>query len=405
MVILSNLNVWDIEKKNFVKRDLELEIDENKVKLTQKEIDASDLLALPPLFDIHVHFREPGYEYKETIETGSLAAFSSGIFTVLDMPNTNPITDSVKAITQKKEIARKQDYVDVLIAAALTETNHTELESIEQHCDAYKVFMSESFGSLSISYETIERSLATLEDLMSVKPIFFHAEDPAILELHKNEHQHHRKRPEEAEASAIQQILTWSEEYPNLKFHITHISSNLSIKILEMANRKNLTLDTCPRYIYFNQNTKMDSNIKQVNPPLRNAVDNEILLKSLATGLIDMVSSDHSPHSFEEKQNNSISGMPGVQELVPSIISLVNNGELEWERAIEALYDLPTNLFNLPEREIDSDLIILNANTPVEVSKEWIKSKAKWSPYENMNFTGQMIYAVKNGKVVYQNDL
>ena len=221
MVVFSNLSVWDIKKREFIQQDFDFQKGDSEIRTSSVEIDASELIAVPPFVDIHVHFREPGYEYKENILTGSKAAFSSGIFTVLDMPNTNPITDSVKTILQKKELAKKQNYVDILVASALTEKNLSNLSDIEHHADAYKVFMSESFGNLSISYETIEKSLAKLEDLESGKPIFFHAEDPKILEQNKLHSSHNRQRPPEAEASAIQQVLSWALDFPKLKFHIT----------------------------------------------------------------------------------------------------------------------------------------------------------------------------------------
>ncbi len=403
MVVFSNLRVWDVKKREFVQQDLDFQKDESTIKTSSAEIDASELIAIPPLIDIHVHFREPGYEYKENILTGSKAAFSSGIFTVLDMPNTNPITDSVKTILQKKVLAKKQNYVDILVASALNEKNLSDLDEIEQHANAYKVFMSESFGNLSISYETIEKSLAKLEDLESGKPIFFHAEDPEILEQNKLHSSHNRQRPPEAEASAIQQVLSWALDFPKLKFHITHISSGLSLRILELSKHVNVTLDTCPRYIYFNQNSEIEDKLKQVNPPLRNSIDCDMLLKSLATGLIDMVSSDHSPHTLEEKLEKSVSGMPGVQELVPSILSLINKREIEWDRAIEALYGFPSALLNLPKIDLNQNMIILNMSDPIEITKKWIKSKAKWSPFENQMFVGQMLYAVKEGKIVFEN--
>ncbi len=404
MVIFSNLRVWDIEKREFVHQDLDFQKDESAINFSNTEIDASELIALPPLVDIHVHFREPGYEHKENILSGAKAALSSGIFTVLDMPNTNPITDSVNTILQKKELAEKQHYVKLLVASALTERNYNELDEINVHADAYKVFMSESFGNLSVSYETIENSLAKLESIESSKPIFFHAEDPKILENSKSYSSHNKRRPPEAEAIAIQQVLSWALDFPKLKFHITHISSGLSLRILELSKHENVTLDTCPRYIYFDQTSELEDKLKQVNPPLRNRIDSDLLLKSLATGLIDMVCSDHSPHTLEEKLEKSISGMPGVQELVPSTLSLINKGEIEWDRAIEALYTFPSSLLNLPKIELNQNMIILNMSDPIEITKNWVKSKAKWSPFEKQLFVGQMFYAVKEGKIVFENE-
>ncbi len=404
MVLFSNLRVWDIEKREFVKQDLDFQKDDSIIKTFATEIDASELIAIPPLVDIHVHFREPGYEHKENMLSGAKAALSSGIFTVLEMPNTNPITDSVNTILQKKKLAEKQNYVKLLVASAITEKNYNELDEINVHADAYKVFMSESFGNLSVSYETIENSLVKLESIESSKPIFFHAEDPKILEISKSHSSHNKRRPPEAEANAIQQVLSWALDFPKLKFHITHVSSGLSLRILELSKHTNVTLDTCPRYIYFNQTSGVEDKLNQVNPPLRDRIDSDLLLKSLATGLIDMVSSDHSPHTLEEKLTKSVSGMPGVQELVPSILSLLNKGEIEWDRVIEALYSFPSALLNLPKIDLTQNMIILNMSDPVTITKNWVKSKAGWSPFEKQLLVGHMLYAVKEGKIVYETE-
>jgi dihydroorotase len=199
-------------------------------------------------------------------------------------------------------------------------------------------------------------------------------------------------------------VLSWALDFPNLKFHITHVSSGLSLRILEISKHVNVTLDTCPRYIYLNQASEMEEKLKQVNPPLRTSIDSDMLLKSLATGLIDMVSSDHSPHTLEEKLEKSISGMPGVQELVPSILSLINKREIEWDRAIEALYGFPSALLNLPKIDLSQNMVILNMSDPIKITKNWVKSKAKWSPFENQMLVGQMLYAVKEGKIVFENE-
>ena len=116
-----------------------------------------------------------------------------------------------------------------------------------------------------------------------------------------------------------------------------------------------------------------------------------------------MVSSDHSPHTLEEKLEKSVSGMPGVQELVPSILSLINKREIEWDRVIEALYGFPSALLNLPKINLSQNMIILNMSNPIEITKNWVKSKANWSPFENQMFVGQMLYAVKEGKIVFEN--
>jgi dihydroorotase len=398
MTILQNLRFWDMETRTF--QTIESEVDTTLQELNQREIDCSKYIAIPPAIDLHVHFREPGFEHKEDFVSGAKAALSGGVYYVLDMPNTNPITDSVKTILQKKELAKKQKLIEVLFAAALTNDNRTEIEDLDQHCNAYKIFMSESFGNLSISYENIEKSLARLEQVESIKPIFFHAEDPIILEQNKMEILHEKKRPPEAEASAVQSVLKWASEYPKLKFHITHVSSSLSLKLLELIDVKNVTTDTCTRYLYFNRDSEIPQHFKKVNPPLREPSDNLNLVESLSTGILDIISSDHSPHTIEEKTKNQLSGMPGVQELLPSLLTLVKRKEIGWERAIEAIHTYPFKLFNLENLDTSRNFVIVDMNEPFKIDKTWIKSKARWSPFENSSLFGDVKYVIKNNQLM-----
>ena len=406
MINLENIRFWDITKKEFIRKDIEIEADISKFKDLNKHIDCQNFYGIPAGIDIHVHFRQPGYEHKEDIESGCKAALHGGTLAVLDMPNTNPITDSVETLLQKKRIASKQNYVKVLVAVALTGKNLSQIRVLDENCDAYKVFMAESFGNLSITSEDIESALNKLENYESTKPIIFHAEDPEILEQHKHRDNHYRQRPPEAEASGIQKVLQWAKDYSKLKFHITHLSSHLSLKILEISNIKNLTTDTCPRYLMLTRTSEMLECFKKVNPPLRDSLDSAKLLEALAKGQIEMLSSDHSPHTIQEKTDPQLcpSGMPGVQEIVLTALHLVAIHAIDWERAIEALNLFPSRLFNLEDDEWFSDsFIIVDPEKFTTISKEWVKSKSGWSPFEGKTLKGKIDYIIKNGELVARN--
>jgi dihydroorotase len=401
MVEFKNLKVWNPDSKDFVISDLNFGVNTNISLPDDKVIDGSNFVCLPLGIDIHVHFREPGYTHKEDMLSGAEAALHGGVTTVLEMPNTNPITDSVEQILYKKEIAQKVKFVDILIAAAITDDNYNNLITIDEHCDAYKIFMSESFGNLSIKEENIESSLNFLEQIGSSKPIFFHAEDASILHSKSEEKEHFKQRPPEAEAVAVQSILRWAHDYSALKFHITHVSSALSLKLLEFATLDNLTTDTCPRYLYFDQETDLSPTLKKVNPPLRTPNDRNQLIEALSKGVINMISSDHSPHTLEEKENSEPSGMPGVQTLIPSLMTLVQANELEWERAIEAYHTFPSKLLNLEHKNILQNCMILDTINPFEVNKNWIKSKSQWSPFEGRMLQGRIKYVIKSEEIIH----
>ena len=405
MVNFSNLKLWNSDKRDFETRDLEANYNTSMMKLESEDIDCRDYLGIPLGIDLHVHFREPGYEHKEDFLSGAEAALFGGILTVLDMPNTNPITDSIKELKQKRKLADKQNVVDILLASAITNNNSSQITQLDSYCDAYKVFMSESFGNLMINEDYINVALTNLEELETKKPIIFHAEDSVILKEREHETSHYRKRPAEAEAIAVQKVLQWAKDYKSLKFHLTHISSSLSLKMLEIANNGNLSSDTCPRYLYFNQFSNLDENFKKVNPPLRQETDNNMLIEAISKGTIDMISSDHSPHTIEEKKMLQPSGMPGVQELLPSLFTLVHNGDLEWERAIEAYYSFPSKLLNITARPAEANLLIIDPFTPFTINKEWIKSKCGWTAFENTILFGIPRFVIKNSQILIQNKI
>ena len=401
MIEFQNLKVWNREIKDFEVKDLNFEVNSKLSDSLKREIDDPKLICLPSGIDIHVHFREPGYTHKEDMISGSEAALYGGITTVLEMPNTNPITDSVDQVLLKKKLAEKQDFVDILIAAAITDGNYQNLEKLNEHCDAYKVFMSESFGKLAVKEKNVEAALSQLEQIESSKPVIIHAEDSHILNSKVDEKIHEKQRPPEAEAMAIQTVLKWAYDFPSLKFHITHVSSSLSLKLLELVELSNLSTDTCPRYLFFDQESDLSTSLRKVNPPIRSPNDRSQLVEALSKGIIDMISSDHSPHTIEEKKTTSPSGMPGVQELMPSLLTLVHSNEIEWERAIEAFHTFPSILLNLELSNIAENCIIIDLSTPFEINKSWIKSKSQWSPFEGRILFGKVKCVVKSGEIIH----
>jgi len=402
MIKFENILTWNQKTRTFELRDLvAYETRSPFVRNIGKNINCEGLLAIPHAFDIHVHFREPGYTHKEDFYTGSQAALFGGVTAVLDMPNTNPPTLTKKDILTKKRLAEEKAIIDVFIAVAITNQNADTIKEVDEHADAYKVFLGETFGKLAINADNLHKALASLEELETEKTIIFHAESQEIIEYHKHESTHEKQRPPEAEAEAIQKVLELASQFPTLHFHITHISSNLGKKIIEMNNLCNVTTDTCPRYLLFDDNSKFDYCLKKVNPPIRTEMDRMALLQAISVGIIDMISSDHSPHTIEEKQQQCLSGMPGVQELLPLTITLVKKHELTWERAIEAFHSFPAKIFRLEEQTIDNgNYVIVNSYNQFEVSEDWIKTKVGWSPYSGWHLYGKPIYVIKGDKLI-----
>ena len=398
MVKLSNLKCWNIQQRDFQIIDIEVQDKLNLLSSKKQEIDCSGLIGIPSGIDTHVHFREPGFEHKEDMLTGALTALNGGVTTVLDMANNNPITDSVESILQKKKLAEKQQFIDILIASAITNRNYKKLDEIDPFCDAYKIFLPEFEGDLKIDEERISISLASLEEIETGRPIIIQAEDQEIISRYNNKETHQKQRPPEAETIAFQKIFNWAKDFRSLKMHATLLSNSLSIKMLEMTHLPNLTSDTSFRYLLFDVENVPPEYAAKVNPPFRSKMDRNLLLKAFATGLIEIICSDHAPHTLEEKAKNNPSGIPGIQEILPTLVTKIKQSELEWDRVIEAFHIFPAKLLDI---EIDNyharNLVILDENVPFKISKDWVKTKVKWSALQGQNMFGRIHFVIKDG--------
>lgn len=370
-----------------------------KVLKGERMYDFGDKLILPAGIDIHVHFRDPGMVHKEDFESGSLAAAFGGNSCIMDMPNTKPPVVDVQSLKEKLDIARKKSYVDFGLYSAVT--SGSNLDKLAPESTGFKLYMGETTGKLT--FDDMDELKIKLEASSIKKPMVLavHAEDASELasglvaipdEKYRNMKAHSDRRPEAAESIAVSEIIKLYSHLKkkNLKLHICHVSSPGSIGLL--AGAGDISYEVTPHHMFLS--TDDSGRLKtfgKVNPPVRSEAARAELWNAFRKGDIPIVSSDHAPHTEEEKADrfsSAPSGLPGVETTIPLLLSKLKHGEIELDRLVAATSTNPSKLFDLNKGQImvgyDADLIAVNLRAEVDLKSSMLHSKCGWSPFEKM---------------------
>jgi dihydroorotase len=380
--------------------------------------DASGKYILPGLIDAHVHFRDPGLTYKEDFSTGSAAAAYGGISLAADMPNTVPPAAGAGDLREKARIAGEKSYTDFGLFALLTRDNPDETEGlIREGALGFKVFLGASVGNLAapgagILYEQMRR--------IRGRRIAFHAEDDE-LNLHFTRLCQGdpaagpsflpRARPDISEAEAVARALRFSE-YTGAKIHICHVSARRSLALIREAKRRGaaVSAETCPQYLFLDDSSypRLGTRMK-VNPPVRSAGDREALWEGLADGTIDLIASDHAPHTAEEKDRplwEALPGVTGVETSAVLMLTAVNQGRLSLNDYARLASAAPARVWGLyPQKgsllvNTDADLTIVDMNRPGIIRNGELHSKHGVSPYEGFETAGSPEAVILRGTVI-----
>lgn len=371
---------------------------------------------LPGLIDTQVHFREPGLEHKETIDTGTQAALLGGITGIFDMPNTNPATTTLAELQKKIELAKKNAHTHY---AFFLGANGNNLEAIEQTntflqgCCGIKIFMGASTGDLLVSDpQKIEKIFQSTR-----RPIALHCEDETRLRQRaslrtSSPHSHMIWRDENTAFFATRTVIHLAQQN-NKKVHILHVSTKKEIEFLH-EYKSFVTVEATPQHLTLHSPSCYDTlgTYAQMNPPLREIYHSEALWKGIHNHTVDIIGSDHAPHTKEEKNQMyplSPSGMPGVQTLVPIMLNHVNNGRLSLEKLIQLTCTNPVRIYNIQNKgkiipNYDADFTIVDLMKERTIDNSWIKSKCQWTPFHGKKIKGWPIATLLNGKIVMHND-
>jgi dihydroorotase len=401
---------------------------EGSLPEAETEVDAAGLHVLPGLIDPHVHFRSPGLEYKEDFATGSAAAVAGGICTVIDMPNVVPPTATVDALRAKLECARGNSHCDYAIYAVLIEGSTPHIKAMaEAGVCGYKLFMGETTGNIPppSDGEIIEQWREVAETGLRSG---VHAEDNSILLYLRDKLRSEGRadplaflesRPPVAEAEAIQRAILFAAEAGS-KLMIHHVSSKHGVEILRRAKgdgRVDVRGETGPHYFLFDGRDMVRmglGSLLRMNPPVREAEHGEALFEGLLDGTIDVIGTDHSPHTRDEKCYDdrmgdiwqAASGWPGVETNVPLMLTVVNEGRISLNRYVQLQAENPARCWNLYPRKgtlapgADADVTIVDMSKTGVIDEGKLHSKSKLSPWHGWKVKGMPVCTIVRGTVV-----
>ena len=371
--------------------------------------DPQGVFIFPGFCDVHVHFREPGFSYKETIVSGSRAAARGGYTAVCAMPNLNPVPDSLPHLAEEEELIRQAgDYAAVLPYAALTVGEKgQEAADLEGLAPRVIAFSDDGKG---VQSESMMRSL--MERCRKLgKIISAHCEDERLLRggyIHDGSYAKahgHKGICSESEWGPIARDLKLAKE-TGCAYHVCHISCRESAELIRQAKKDgvDVTCETGPHYLLLDENDLQEDGRFRMNPPLRSREDREALVEALLDGTIDMIATDHAPHSAEEKSRGlpgSAFGIVGLECAFPALYTgLVRTGILTLEQLIDKMAVSPRKRFGIPLREGDRTEWDLEAR--YTVNPDDFLSMGRATPFAGTEVYGRCLKTVHNGKTVYQ---
>jgi dihydroorotase len=380
-------------------------------------LDCKNLHILPGVIDSQVHFREPGPSHKEDLESGSRGAVMGGVTAVFEMPNTKPETVNAEALADKVSRATHRMFCDFAFYVGGTRENYAQISALENlpGSAGIKVFIGSSTGDLLVEDD------AGLENIISRlgRRAAFHSEDEFRLrervshQVPNDAASHPIWRDAEAARLCTERLLRIAKKYKK-RIHVLHISTADELPLLA-ANRDLATVEVTPHHLtlsaddYERLGTKL-----QMNPPVRDKHHREALWRAVQSGLVDVLGSDHAPHTLEEKAKpypQSPSGMTGVQTLVPIMLDHVNKGRLTLERFIDLTSQGPQRIFNIKNKGriaegYDADFTVVDLKRSETITNQWIQSKAGWTPYDGVKVQGWVIGTFVRGRLaMWQGEL
>jgi dihydroorotase len=387
-----------------------------------KTIDAKGLLLIPGVIDDQVHFRDPGLTYKGDIHSESRAAVAGGVTSFMDMPNTIPQTVTIDILNDKYRIGAESSFTNYSFYLGATNTNLDEVLNIDpSSVCGIKLFMGSSTGNMLVDNETALKELFARTSL----PIAAHCEDEPIIrknsEIYRSKYgedvpvkMHPQIRSREACFRSSSHAVNLAKEY-NTRLHILHLSTADELKLFSndlALNQKKITGEVCVHHLWFDESSYDDlGTLIKWNPAIKTRFDRDALINGVNNNLIDIIATDHAPHTLAEKENSYFkapSGGPLIQHSLVAMLELWHRKIFSIEKIVEMMCHNPAILFNIRNRGFiregyQADLCLINPSSPWIVSKENILYKCGWSPFEGTTFSSKVVKTIVNGTVVYDN--
>ncbi len=423
-ILLKNGFVVNSTDKKIEKKDIKIE--DNKIVSINEIIDCQDcevidlkgLYIIPGLVDVHTHFREPGYEYKETIKTGSMAAAAGGVTDAFIMPNTNPVIDNVNVLRQLNRIIKSDSEINIYPIAAVSEgQNGLNLVDMKELKKAGAYAFSDD-GNPIMDSEIMKKALIYSNKVGA--PIMTHNEeeqlvnDGCINEGIISKKMKVKGIPNIAESKMIKRDLDIAQNF-NMPVHICHVSTKESIQIIRKAKEQGVkvTCEVAPHHFSLTEEIiEKKGSIAKVNPPLRTKDDVTEIIRGIKDGTVDIIATDHAPHSEQEKKldlNRAPFGISGIELSLSITISyLLEKGVIDIFKLIEMMSIKPSKVMNIGVNSIEvgnqANIAIVNLKEKFNVNKNDLISKGKNTPFINTTLTGRVVYTIVNGKIVFRRE-
>jgi len=389
------------------------------IKENHKLIDAADKFIVPGLIDDQVHFREPGLTHKAEIYTEAKAAVAGGVTTFMEMPNTIPNATTNEILGEKYEIGRKRSLANYSFYLGASNDNIEELLKVDKkNVCGIKIFMGSSTGNMLVD------DRKALEDIFSQVDILIatHCEDEMTIRknsrIFKDKYgdevpieYHPEIRSEEACYKSSSFAVELAKKF-NTKLHVLHISTAKELGLFEdiPLEKKKITAEACVHHLWFDKNDYSEKGtLIKWNPAIKEPKDKAAILDALLTDKIDVIATDHAPHTLEEKNNSYFkapSGGPLIQHSLVAMLEYYRSGKLNIERIVEKMCHNPAKLFQIDKRGFIregywADLVVVDINDPWMVKKDNILSKCGWSPFEDQLFHSRILHTIVSGNLVY----
>lgn len=405
-----------------------LAVDEGRIASIAKEanlpsacekVDLKGHLILPGIIDAHVHLRDQGLKYKEDFFTGTCAAASGGVTTVLDMPNNAPVTMSVDSLKERAGIAARNSLVNVAFYSAFPEQIEEMKDIIEFGAKGFKFFFPKQIGGVDPEdEESLFRYFRKAAELNV--PVLIHAEDKGFFESKFEE----LKRNGRCDVSAFLEAHSVYSEVKAIKhavelarmsgghLHVCHVSAEQSMDVISSARQDgvNVTCEVTPHHLLLSsREVDLLGFIALTNPPLRSERDQASLWLNLERGIVDIIASDHAPHALSEKKKDSVwevaPGFPGLETIVPLMLTQINRGRLALSKFVQVTSKRPAEIFRIEKRGIlkeryFADFIVVDMKKEWKIDSSNFCSKAKFSPFDGRTVKGKVIKTFVNGRLV-----
>lgn len=389
-----------------------VDLDPPATAAVDETVTADGLHLLPGVIDDQVHFREPGLTHKEDLRTATRACAKGGVTSFLEMPNTNPTTTDTERLQEKLQLASTRCLVNYGFYIGATPTNVAELARARR-TPGIKIFIGSSTGDLLVDDQ------AALEQIFAetTLPICAHCEDEATVRANRaalgggtKYADHSRIRDEQAAVISVRRALDLAFRHQH-RFHVLHVSTGAETELLR-DHRGLITGEACPHHLLFNiDDYERLGSLIQMNPSIKTAADNESLWKALAEGTLQVIATDHAPHTLEEKQQpypKSPSGLPAVENSLALMLNQARQGRCTLTQIVHWMCDAPARVWDMVGKGrlapgYDADLVLVDLELSRTIRDAEQETKCRWSPWHGETLTGWPVRTWVRGRTVYLN--